>query len=120
MGTAESSGSAAESIGSSAAPWSPAPSSAQERACELSSPIPDAPMKVQLNLYDYEPPQSQLLQPPPENGDACTFVDENARERPQRLQFCPNEPLSLEDAGLFVEGTHMRPFPTPPGLVQKA
>eukprot|EP00440_Ansanella_granifera_P014482 gb/GFBE01015739.1/.p1 GENE.gb/GFBE01015739.1/~~gb/GFBE01015739.1/.p1 ORF type:complete len:727 (+),score=145.96 gb/GFBE01015739.1/:1-2181(+) len=95
---------AGNSNGSCAAPQSPAPSSGHERMTEPQSPAPDdPPMKVSLPGFDSQPVEPSLLQR--FQTSSSDFGEEEPRAR---IPFCPGEPLSLEDAGIFDR--------SPPGL----
>lgn len=108
--TADSCGGGGIGGGSGQAPLSPAPSSLHGglSADSTSSPgVHGAPMKVHLRgqrespLFKFQEPIDDLVDD--RRCDTCA---------PQRIQFCPDEPLSLEEAGVFVD----RSPPGPPGL----
>lgn len=68
----------------------------------------DPPMKVQLSSRTKE--ETLLLQSLQGMGVQMDFHEDLAEEPPthRRLAFCPDEPLTLEDAGIFLN----QPFST--------
>jgi len=108
--TADSCGGGDSSGISGHAPLSPAPSSVQGVSTGDSTSslgVHGAPMKVHLR-GQRESPLFKFLEP------LDDLVDDRCSDTcaPQRIQFCPDEPLSLEEAGVFVDQSP----PGPPGL----